>query len=252
MIELWHKFAAMFRKRQLDSDLESELASHLDLAMQEDLRQNMPPEEARRRALVKMGGLEQAKEQQRDARGMPAMESVLQDMRYALRTLRRDAGFTTFAILIIGLGIGASSTVFSVLDTLLVRPLPFKDPESLVWIANRTKVDGDLSGATVQVGRLLDLRERNKSFTDIAGYFAFYGVGDNKLTGNGEPERLSVVPVSQNFFPLLGVHPQVGRQAIQCAGMQMERTEGGPAKPRLVGAAVWLRPGYRGQIDPAR
>ena len=139
------------------------------------------------------------------------MGSLLQDMRYTFRTLRRDAGFTTFAILIIGLGIGASSTVFSVLNTLLVRPLPFKDPGSLVWIANKTQEENDLSGQTVQVGRLLDLRERNKSFSDIAGYFAFYGVGDSKLTGNGEPERLSAVPVSQNFFPLLGVQPQIGR-----------------------------------------
>ncbi len=212
MIELWRRFAAMFHRRQLDAELEAELASHLHLAIQENLRQGMPPEEARRKAMIGMGGLEQAKEEQRDARGLPAMESVVQDLRYAFRTLRRDAGFTTFAILIIGLGIGASSTVFSVLDTLLVRPLPFKDPGSLIWIANRTQVDGDLSGATVQVGRLLNLRERNKSFSDIAGYFAFYGVGDSKLSGNGEPERLSAVPVSQNFFPLLGVQPQLGRQ----------------------------------------
>lgn len=139
------------------------------------------------------------------------LETLVQDLRYTLRMLRREIAFATFAILIIGLGIGASSTVFSVLNTLLVRPLPFKDPASLVWIANQTAQEGDLSGETVQVGRLIDLRERNKNFSDIAGYFAFYGVGDNKLTGNGDPERLSVVPVSQNFFPLLGVQPQLGR-----------------------------------------
>jgi predicted permease len=153
---------------------------------------------------------EEVKER-REARGLQAMGSLRQDLRYTFRTLKRDAGFTTFAILIIGLGIGASSTVFSVLNTLLVRPLPFKDPGSLVWIANKTQEENDLSGQTVQVGRLLDLRERNKSFSDIAGYFAFYGVGDSKLTGDGEPERLSAVPVSQNFFPLLGVQPQLGR-----------------------------------------
>ena len=142
---------------------------------------------------------------------MGGLESVMQDVRFALRTLRRDAAFATFAILIIGLGIGASSTVFSVLDTLLVKPLPFRDPGKLVWISNRTRTEGDLSGATVQVGRMLDFRQRNKSFSDVAGYFAFYGTGDSKLTGNGEPERLSTVPVSQNFFPLLGVQPQLGR-----------------------------------------
>jgi predicted permease len=212
VIELARKFGALFRKRHLDQDLDAELAAHLDLAIEENLRQGMPAAEARRKAMIRMGGYEQAKEEQRDARGLPVMESILQDLRYTLRTLRRDAGFTTFAILIIGLGIGASSTVFSVLDALLVRALPFTDPGSLVWIANRTKTDGDLSGATVQVNRLLALRERNKSFSDIAGYFAFYGVGDSKLTGNGEPERLSAVPVSQNFFPLLGVQPQFGRQ----------------------------------------
>lgn len=139
------------------------------------------------------------------------METLLQDLRYTFRAMRREAGFTTFSILIIGLGIGASSTVFSVVNTLLVRPLPFTDPGRLVWIANRTAEEGDLSGETVQVGRLLDLRERNRSFSDIAGYFAFYGVGDSKLTGKGEPERLSAVPVSQNFFSLLGVQPQIGR-----------------------------------------
>ncbi|MCU1234210.1 MAG: hypothetical protein JWP63_2177 [Candidatus Solibacter sp.] len=133
----------------------------------------------------------------------------LQDVRYAFRTLRRDAGFTTFAILIVGLGIGASSTVFSVVNALLLRPLPFQQPERLVWIANRDT--SGLSGQTTQVGHFLDLKEQNRSFTDIAAYFAFYGVGDNKLTGEGEPVRLSGVPVSQNFFPLLGVQPQLGR-----------------------------------------
>jgi predicted permease len=137
------------------------------------------------------------------------MPDFLQDLRYALRTLRRDAGFTLFAILIVGLGIGASATVFSVVNTLLLRPLPFRDPARLVWIANHDTAG--LSGQTTQVGALLDLRERARSYSDLAAYFAFYGVGDNKMTGQGEPERLSGVPVSENFFPVLGVNPQIGR-----------------------------------------
>ena len=92
----------------------------------------------------------------REARGLPALDSLLQDLRYALRSLRRDAGFTTFAILIVGLGIGASSTVFSVVNTLLLRPLPFPDSERLVWVANGNT--SGLSGQTTQVGYLLDLR----------------------------------------------------------------------------------------------
>jgi predicted permease len=138
------------------------------------------------------------------------MSSVFQDLRYTFRTLRRDSGFTAFAILIVGLGIGASATVFSVVDTLLLRPLPFSEPERLVWVANHDT--SGLSGQTTQVSYLLDLREQSRSFSGVAGYFAFYGVGDNLLSGGqGEPERLSGVPVSDNFFQLLGVNPQLGR-----------------------------------------
>jgi predicted permease len=150
----------------------------------------------------------QAKELYRKSR-LPALETILQDIKYSLRSLRWNAGLTTFAILIIGLGVGASSTVFSVVNALLLRPLPFREPDRLVWVANDR--GAGLSAQTVQVGHLLDLRQQNQSFSDVAGYFAFYGVGDNRLTGSGEPERLTSVPVSENFFPLLGVQPQLGR-----------------------------------------
>ncbi|MFN7994539.1 MAG: ABC transporter permease [Bryobacteraceae bacterium] len=142
-------------------------------------------------------------------RRVPLVGGILKDLRYTFRTLRREPGFSIFAILIVGLGIGASATVFSVVDTLLLRPLPFREPERLVWISNHDT--GGLSGATTQVGYLLDLRSQNRSFSDMAGYFAFYGVGDNLLSGDGEPERLSGVPVSENFFQVLGVRPQIGR-----------------------------------------
>ena len=137
------------------------------------------------------------------------LETLLRDLRYTVRTLRHDAAFTTFVILIAGLGIGASSIVFSVVNTLILRPLPFADPGGLVWITNRDT--SGLSGQTTQVGHMLDLRERTQTMSAVAGYFAFYGVGDNLLSGNGEPERLSGVPVSDNFFQVLGVRPQFGR-----------------------------------------
>src|ERR1700684_2958622 len=151
-----------------------------------------------------------------DTRGLPILDGFLQDLRYTFRTLRRDAGFTTFAVLIVGLGIGASATIFSVVEALLLRPLPFSEPDRLVWITNHDT--GGLSGQTTQVGHLLDLREHNQSFSDLAAYFAFYGVGDNLLSGRGEPERLSGVPVSGNFFQLLGIQPQLGRlfTAAEC------------------------------------
>ncbi|MEP6915988.1 MAG: ABC transporter permease, partial [Acidobacteriota bacterium] len=166
--------------------------------------------------------------------------SVLQDLRYSMRTLRRDAGFTAFAILIVGLGIGATSTVFSVANALLLRPLPFDDPSRLVWITNRDSAG--LSGQTTQVGHLLDLREKNQSFSDLAGYFAFYGVGDSKLTGQGEPERLSGVPVSQNFLQVLGVRPALGR------GFSDEESKWNGPKAVLLTHALWQR---RFASDPA-
>src|SRR4051812_9724264 len=133
------------------------------------------------------------------------MSTLLQDLRYTLRTFRRDAGFATFAIVIAALGIGASSIVFSVVNTLLLRPLPFSEPDRLVWIGNHDSAG--LSGQTTQVGHMLDLRERTQSFASVAGYFAFYGVGDNLLTGRGEPGRVSGVPGSGKFFSPPGVRP---------------------------------------------
>ena len=141
-----------------------------------------------------------------------SLENLRRDLAYALRTLRKDYGFALFAILIVGLGVGASCTIFSVVNTILLRPLPFKDPERLVWMANHTDDTNDMSGKTVQVNYLLDYRKLNKSFEDLGAYMAFYGPGDAKLIGDGHPERLTSVPVTQNFFPLLGVEPQIGRR----------------------------------------
>jgi hypothetical protein len=146
-----------------------------------------------------------------------SVNDAAQDLRYSFRGMRRDAGFTTVAMLIAGLGIGASSTIFSVVNALLLRPLPFRDPGRLVWISNDGRGGEEWS---TQTGHFLDLRERNKSFSDLAGWFAFYGVGDSKLTGTGEPERLTSVPVTQNLFRLLGVQPAIGRSfnAEECEG----------------------------------
>ena len=149
----------------------------------------------------------------RDVRGGGVFfENLWRDVAYAFRTMRKDYGFALFAILIVGLGVGASCTIFSVVNTILIRPLAFQHPERLVWMANHTDETNDMSGKTVQVNYLLEYRKRNKSFEDLGAYMAFYGPGDAKLIGDGQPERLTSVPVTQNFFPLLGVEPQAGRQ----------------------------------------
>jgi predicted permease len=171
----------------------------------------------------------------RDTLGLPFLEVLEHDVRYAARTLRRDYGFAIFAILIVGLGVGASCTIFSVVNTLLIHSLPFRDPGRLVWIANHEDATGDMSAKTTQVDHFLDLREKSQSFSDMAAYFAFYGVGDEKLIGNGEPERLTAVPVSQNLFPLLGIEPKIGRQfsADECKW-------NGP-KAVMLSDAIWRR-----------
>lgn len=171
-----------------------------------------------------------------DERGRGAfLESLRRDVAYAFRTLRKDYGFALFAILIVGFGVGASCTIFSVVNAILIRPLPFKDPDRLVWMANHTDDTNDMSGKTVQVNYLLDYRRLNKSFEDLGAYMAFYGPGDAKLIGDGQPERLTSVPVTQNFFPLLGVEPQIGRQfsAEECVW-------NGP-RVAIVSHALWKR-----------
>ena len=163
------------------------------------------------------------------------LEGFRRDLGYAFRTMKRDYGFTIFAVLIVGLGVGASCAIFSVLNTILIRPLPFRDPGQLVWMANHTDDTNDMSGKTVQVNYLLDYRKLNKSFEDLGAYMAFYGPGDAKLIGDGQPERLTSVPVTQNFFPLLGVEPQVGRQ------LSVEECVWNGPRVAMLSDALWRR-----------
>jgi len=161
------------------------------------------------------------------------LAELRQDLRYALRTLRRDRAFTAFAVAIIALGIGASTTVFSVASALLLRPLPFAHPEQLVWIQNGT--DPGLSAQTAQVDPYLSLVRDNHSFSEIGAYFAFYGVGDMTLSSATDAIRISAVPVSQNFFPLLGVRPLLGR------GFTAEESAWNGPKTALISYSLWQR-----------
>jgi putative ABC transport system permease protein len=147
------------------------------------------------------------------------MESIWQDLRYGARMLANNPGFTLIAVLTLALGIGANTAVFSVVNALLLRPLPFREPGRLVWIASGAgkpssglaAAEGNLSAVTTQVGNFSDWRGLNQSFEDLAAYFAFFDYGSYTLTGSGEPERLRGVGVSQNFLDLLGVKPAIGR-----------------------------------------
>ncbi len=191
-----------------------EMEFHIE-SMAEDLAaQGMSEREARAAAHRKFGNMTQKSEEARSTWIARWMSDLTQDLRHSFRGMRRDAGFTAFTILIAGLGIGASSTVFSVVNALLLRPLPFRDPGRLVWITN-----GD-DFTTTQAEHFSDLRELNQSFSDLAGWSGYYRVGDKELTGTGEPERVTSVPVTGNFFALLGVHPAIGRSFTteECQG----------------------------------
>ncbi len=137
------------------------------------------------------------------------MGTYIQDVRHSLRLLRKQPGFTAVAVLTLALGIGANTAIFSLVNALVFRPLPFRDPARLVWIANLW--EGGMSGVTSRVANYSDWRKENQSFEDLGSYFAFFDYASYTLTGVGEPERLRAVGVSQYFLNVLGVQPKLGR-----------------------------------------
>src|SRR5277367_5844584 len=205
-----HRLRSFFRKEPLDRDLNAEMASHLDFAIEENLQTGMSREEARRQALIRFGGVEQAKEQHRETRGLPTLDIFLQDLRYTLRTLRRDRAFTIVAVLILALGIGANIVVFSVVNTILLRPLPFPNAHELMWIAPPPEKCG-MSCATYSADAYDEFRAQSRSYQDVTGYFAFSTADNLRLTGRGEPVPATGIEVMGNFFQVLGVHPARGR-----------------------------------------
>jgi hypothetical protein len=169
----------------------------------------MSPDEARRRALISFGGVAQAKEQHSEARGLPWLDVLLQDLRFSFRTLARDRGFTVIAVIILGLGIGANITVFSVVNTILLRPLPLRNPQELVRILSKTGI-GE-SSMTYSSDATEEFQRQNRSFQSVSGYYAFSGSDNLKLMGHGQPTPVTGLMVAGNFFQTLWVEPSIGR-----------------------------------------
>src|ERR1700730_13557141 len=208
--EFLQRLRSLFRARQLDTELDAEMATHLELAIEENLQRGMPPEEARRHALIRFGGMEQATDRQRDALSLLTLDEMSQDLRYALRTFHRDRGFVAIAILILTLGIGANIAVFSVVNTILLRPLPFHDPQQLTFITSAEGRTG-MSSMTYSADAYEELKHQNNSFQDVTGYFAFSSANNAKLARNGDSLPVTTMTVVGNFFPTLGVQPLLGR-----------------------------------------
>jgi predicted permease len=196
--------------------------------------QGTDPEDTAREALTRSGGVEQAKERRREFRELPFLDSILHDVRYAFRTLKRDRGFTLIAVLILGLGIGANTAVFSVVNTILLRPLPLANPQRLVWIAPPPTKCG-FSCETYSADAFEEFRALNHSFQDVAGYFAFSTEDNYRLTGRGEPVPATGIYVTRTFFQALGVRPSLGRLFTP------EDTRKGSHPVALLANAYWKR-----------
>lgn len=202
---------AFFAKRVLDAELEAEFEAHLQLAIDEYMEHGVSPSEARRQALIDFGGVQQAREKQREARGLMHIDILLQDLKYTVRKLMRDPGFTAVAVLILTLGIGANIAVFSVVNTIMLRPLPFPNAQELVWIAPPPTKCG-LSCATYSTDAYDEFRAGSRVYQDVTGYFAFSLPGNLRVSmGKGVPVPATSIDVIQNFFQVLGVYPAMGR-----------------------------------------
>ena len=208
--EVLNQIRSLFRSEQLDREVKDEMASHLEMAVEENLRRGMSPDEARRQALVQFGGVQQALERHRESRTLPWVDILRQDLRFTFRMLRRDSGFAAVAVLILALGIGANIAVFSVVNTILLRPLPFRDSQQLVRIVEKDPKAGE-SSKTYTADATQDFQQQNRSFQSVSGYFAFTGPDNFKLMGSGQPTPATGILVAEGFFQTLGVEPSLGR-----------------------------------------
>jgi putative ABC transport system permease protein len=198
---------ALTRTDEVDRELADEMREHLDHLIEEHVARGMTPAAARDAARREFGPVTQLVEESRDARGVAWAAHVWQDLKYGVRLTTRAPAFAAAAILTVALGIGATTTMFSIVYGVVLRPLPYREPDRLVNIWTTATKRG-LPHAFVGMANVYDWKTRNHVFEDIA---ALRAVGNFNLTGEGEPERLNGSRVSSNLFPLLGVTPLLGR-----------------------------------------
>lgn len=213
------RFWGSLTKRRREAQLTEEIQTHLDLLTDEFIAQGLSREEARLKARREFGGVESIKDSTRDERGLPFIESWLQDIRYALRQLRRQPGFASAAILTLAIGVGAVTGIFSIVEVVMLRPLPYPDADRLVVLHERLAGRGDMPVSPADA----DVWKRSaSSFEDIA----LLSMEGASLTGSGEPEQIPADRVSPSVFRLLGVRIELGRLLID--------EEDAPGRDRVV------------------
>jgi putative ABC transport system permease protein len=228
----FHRLLGLFLRRKLERELDEEIRSHFEMQIEDNLRQGMSPEDARRAARLRFGGMEQVKEAYRDKSRLGWMENLWQDLRYGVRMLMKRPSFTLIVALTLGLGIGANTAVFSVIDAVLLKPLPYVDPERLVVIYGGFLASGDLK-MVASAPEFYDYREQTQSFDSLGAYQPF---GANlALDGAGEPERVEGGLVTPEMFSVLRASPFSGRVFLP------EEAQDGRDGVVVLGYGLWRR-----------
>ena len=224
-------FNAALRSSRAESELEEELRAHVQRRAEDLQRGGMTREDAQRRARIEFGGGEKYKEECREAQGSLWLEALWMDARYALRTLRKTPGFTAVALITLALGIGANSAIFSVLDAVLLRPLPYRDPDRVVTIFESKTPNDHSSINAVAPGNFLDWREQSRAFEQI-GAVSLPGFN---FTGTDRAERVTGAAISAGMLRMLGLHPTLGRD------FEPSEDREGADRVVLLGYGLWQR-----------
>src|SRR5262245_21724898 len=202
---LWRN---LFHKARKEEELTEEIDAYLDMLVEQKINAGLAPAEARREALIELGGREQVKEKVREARAGHQIETLWRDLRYGLQTLRRNPGFTAVAALSLTLGIGANTAVFSLMDTVLLKMLPVKNPEQLVFLEMESVPNVDKVGSNLSYAFFEQLRARREA---IAGVCSFSSSLRDNVVVDGQAEVAQAQRVSGGFFATLGVGALLGR-----------------------------------------
>src|SRR5689334_6556965 len=218
----------LLQKRERDADIDNEISSQLELLTDQKIKEGLSPDEARRAAKIELGGVEQLKEQVRAVRTGAWLDSLLQDIRYAVRMLRKNPGFTAVAVLTLALGIGANTAIFSVVYAVLLKPLPFAEPQQLFNVFEVQPQEG-VTGTGWSYANFAELRAQNHIFSEMAGNQQH----QLTLTGRGEPAVVNTAVVTPEVFPLLGIKPMLGRTFLP------EEGKPGAAPVALISEGLW-------------